>query len=180
MLWVLVLLSSVFQSTLLYPDTWSIGASCFRSGPAWTVTVPTSIQGLATNTSHTDCYIQKKKRKKPSRLFLEVQKPIVDIQMDKSTPSTSVFSSGVSNPDPGFCPQGILITPLHSRQTPPPRKAGPNQYFSGGMGKKEGSPMSPVAIFLRQKEEGFLFGGESSTVASLCLCAADCAWGGSQ
>lgn len=35
--------------------------------------------------------------------------------------------------------------------------------------------MSLVAIFLRQKEEGFLFGGESSTLASLRLCAADCA-----
>lgn len=180
MLWVLVLLSSVFQSTLLYPDTWSTGASCFRSGPAWTVTVPTSIQGLASNTSHTDCYIQKKKRKKPSRLFLEVQKPIVDIQMDKSTPSTSVFSSDVSNPDPGFCPQGILITPLHSRQTPPHEKQDQTSALAEEWGKKEGSPMSPVAIFLRQKEEGFLFGGESSTVASLCLCPADCgAWGGS-
>lgn len=103
-----------------------------------TVTVPTSIRGLATNTSHTDCYIQKKKRKKPSRLFLEVQKPIVDIRMDKSTPSTSVFSSGVSNPDPGFCPQGILITPLHSRQTPPPQKAGQYQCLSGGMGERRG------------------------------------------
>lgn len=30
--------------------------------------------------------------------------------------------------------------------------------------------MSPVAIFLILKEEGFLFGGESSTLASLYLC----------
>lgn len=39
---------------------------------------------------------------------LEVQKPLVDSQTDKSTLSTSVSSSSVSNPDPGLCPQGIL------------------------------------------------------------------------
>ncbi len=44
----------------------------------------------------------------PFHLFLEVQKPLVDSQTDKSTPSTSVSSSSVSNPDPGLCPQGIL------------------------------------------------------------------------
>lgn len=87
---------------------------------------------------HTDCTLKKKKlkKKKPFRLFLEVQKPIVDIQMDKSTSSTSVFSSGVSNPDPGFCPQGILIPPSTADRPLAPLE-GRNQCFNGGMGGKE-------------------------------------------
>lgn len=44
----------------------------------------------------------------PFHLFLEVQKPLVDSQTDRTPPSTSVSSSSVSNPDPCLCAQGIL------------------------------------------------------------------------
>ncbi|TNN88004.1 hypothetical protein EYF80_001585 [Liparis tanakae] len=54
-------------------------------------------------------------RNKPFHLFLEVQKALADRQTDESTPSTSVSSSSVSDPDPGLGPQGLLSTngPCH-------------------------------------------------------------------
>lgn len=102
-----------------------------------------------------------------------MQKPIVDIQMDKSTQSTSVSSSGVSNPRSRLLSSGDSPnTPL---PTDPRKKAGPDQCFSGGMetGGNPLSPDSPVAIFWYWIEEGHFWGG-SSTVAGLCVCCVLC------
>lgn len=91
----------------------------------------------------TAAFKEKKRKKKPSRLFLKVQKPVVDIQMDKSTPSTSLFSSGVYNPGPGFCPQGTLIPPSTADRPPAPLERR-NQCVSGAMeeGVKSSEPSS--------------------------------------
>lgn len=84
--------------SVLYLHSINTGVSAKNS--AWVYSCTNMIRAL-TNTADRLLY-------EPFHLFLEVQKPLVDSQTDKSTPSTSVSSSSVSNPDPSLCPQGIL------------------------------------------------------------------------
>lgn len=130
--------------SVLYPHRMNTGASAKNSTRVYSCT--NMIRALTT-TLHGLLY-------KPFHLFLEVQKPIVDTQTDKSTPSTSVSSSSVSDPDPGLCPQGILLTPHNRRNLRIQEQIGPTgtlSIFSERKGKSF-EPRFSSSHFLWLKE----------------------------